>query len=478
MATRRELPADVASAFDRVPEARDRFETLPPERQAEWLDWVDRASDRQDRAARRDELIRRMLPAEAAETEEIVEPAAPPPAERHWWVWLLLLLLLVVGGLLAWYFLTRGDDKTTVPNVIGLKEDVAAKRIDDSNLKAVPRTGQSDRPQGVVFAQAPGAGTQLDEGQTVTISISAGRQSVPDVTGLQEQEAVQRLQDAGLKTQVRRVPSSRSKGTVISQSPGAGVVATSGATVTLTVSNGVQPVAVPSVVGQQQGAAVNTLTGLGLKTDLNNVPSAKPAGTVVAQKPAAGKEVAKGSTVSLNVSTGSGGGSTTTTTSTTTTVPTTTGGTTTQAAGGGSGSGSQSTSVPSVVGLVAAPALRRLNVRGLRPTLTYVHSSQPANKVVNQSPAAGGTAQRGAHVRVEASTGPDPQPATAVPNVTGKDQAAAAEAVRSAGFRILVLNRPVTDESRDGSTVEQQPHAGASIPGDSLVAIFIGRFRG
>ncbi len=322
MATYRELPADVASAFDRVPEARDRFEMLPPDRQAEWLDWVERATDRQDRAARRDELVRRMLPAEAAETEEIA--AAPPPAERRWWLWLLLLLLLVVGGLLAWYFLTRGNDKATVPNVIGLKEDVAAKRIDDSGLKSVPRTGQSERPQGVVFAQKPGAGTQLDEGQTVTISISAGRQAVPNVTGLQEQQAVQQLQNAGLQTAVRRVPSSRPKGTVLSQSPDAGVVAASGTTVTLTVSNGVKPVVVPSVVGQTQGEAVNTLTGLGLKTDLNNVSSARPAGTVVAQKPASGKEVPKGSTVTLNVSTGTGGG----TTPPTQTTPTTTQGTT------------------------------------------------------------------------------------------------------------------------------------------------------
>jgi beta-lactam-binding protein with PASTA domain len=59
------------------------------------------------------------------------------------------------------------------------------------------------------------------------------------------------------------------------------------------------------------------------------VSSARPVGTVVAQKPAGGKEVPKGSTVTLNVSTGTGGGATTsttpTTTSGTTTSPTSTG---------------------------------------------------------------------------------------------------------------------------------------------------------
>jgi beta-lactam-binding protein with PASTA domain len=328
MAYRHELPPDVASALDRYPEARDRFETLPPDRQAEWLDWIDRATDRDDRAARRDELVRRMLPAEAAETEEMVAPAAQPPPERRWWLWLLLLLLLVVGGLLAWYFLTRGNDKAIVPNVIGLKEDVAAQRIHDAGLDAVPRTGPSNRPPGVVFAQSPGAGTQLDDGQNVTISISSGRQAVPNVVGLQEQQAVQQLQNAGLKAEVRRVASSRPKGTVLTQDPAGGVVAATGTTVTLTVSNGIKPVVVPSVVGQTQGAAVNTLTGLGLKATLNNVPSSRPVGTVVAQKPPSGKEVPKGSTVTLNVSTGTGGGGATSTPTTTTTFTTTTTGTT------------------------------------------------------------------------------------------------------------------------------------------------------
>ena len=111
MATRRELPADVAAAFDRVPEAGDRFASLPPERQQEWLDWIDRGRGGRGRAGRIDEMTRRLLP--GATEEEVVEQVAPPP--NRWWLWLLLLLLLVIVGLLVWWLLARGDDKTTSP---------------------------------------------------------------------------------------------------------------------------------------------------------------------------------------------------------------------------------------------------------------------------------------------------------------------------------------------------------------------------
>jgi beta-lactam-binding protein with PASTA domain len=453
MATRPQLPADVASALDSVPAARERFVSLPADQQTGWLAWIDRARGRRARSRRIDEMMQRLVARPGVAEEEVTEPAGPPP-ERYWWVWLLVLLLLVVGGLLAWYFLSRGDDKTTVPNVIGLREQQAAIRIQDKDLDAVPQTGQSNRPQGVVFAQRPGAGTQLGKHQNVTIFISTGSLGIPDVTGLPLDQAQQQLQGKGFEVQVKRVASSKQKGIVIEQDPAAGVAAAKGTTVTLSVSSGARPVVVPRVVGQEQGAAVSTLTKVGLKPVLENVSSAQPAGTVVAQNPPAGKEVDKGSQVKLNVSTGTA--STTTTTGATTTA-------------------APSTRLARVTGLGQTTALGRLNAVGLRPTVVYVRSSQPVNRVLSQSPAAGTTVGPGARVRINVSTGPNPQAATSVPSVVGQDQATAQQTLRDAGFKVLVLRRKTADPSQDGLVVEQQPRAGSSIPGGLLVTIFVGR---
>jgi beta-lactam-binding protein with PASTA domain len=370
--------------------------------------------------------------------------------------------VVVAAGLLILWLLSRGNDKSTVPDVIGLKSTVAAQRIHDANLKAAPLTGQSKRPPDVVFAQAPGAGTQLGHDQTVTISISSGQIPVPNVTSQEVQQAQTTLTGAGFKTQVTHVASSRPKDIVITQTPAAGVTAVSGTTVKLTVSSGAKPVVVPQVVGQSQGSAVTALTGAGLKPILHNVGSSKPAGTVVAQKPPAGKQVDRGSKVTLNVSTGTA--STTTVAGTTTApapVPTP----------------AANVKVPRVTGLAQTPALRQLNTLGLHPQVVYRKSSQPADRVLQQAPAAGTTTRRDSKVSLVVSAGPDPQSTTPVPNVVGQDQATAADNLRSAGFKVVVLNRPVTNSTEDGVVVDEQPLGGSGIPGGSQVTIFVGRFQ-
>jgi beta-lactam-binding protein with PASTA domain len=463
VATQRQLPPDVAAAFDEVPAAGERFDSLPAERQAEWLAWLERGRGGRARQRRLDEMVRRLAPARAAE-EEVAGPGAPPPT-REWWPWLLLLLLLVVGGLIAWWLLTRGDDKTTVPNVIGLRQQVAETRIHDADLKVLTAQGSSDRPQGVVFKQAPGAGTQLDEGQAVTITISSGpaRAAVPDVRGLTQDAAVKQLRDAGFDPSVKRVASTKKKGNVVDQEPLPGVTALKGSAVNLSVSNGTKPVIVPSLVGLSQNDAVQQLTALGLVPQIQNASSSRPKGIVFAQKPPSGKEVDKGSKVTINVSSGSGGGGTTTTTTTTSTTTTTT----PSAAG---------VRVPNVRGLAVVAGLRRLNEAVLRPTVRYVSSSRRAGIIVAEVPAGGTIAKRAARVRLDVSTGPNPAAVATIPSVVGEDETAAVATLRQAGFRVVVLDRPTSDQSKNGIVVEQQPRAGSSIPRGSYVAVFVGEF--
>src|SRR5688572_1329029 len=80
--------------------------------------------------------------------EEVVEEQVPPPSPPRIWPWLLLLLLLVVGGLVAYFLLTRGDDKTTMPNVVGLREDQARARLAEAQLEADVDRRPSRRPRG------------------------------------------------------------------------------------------------------------------------------------------------------------------------------------------------------------------------------------------------------------------------------------------------------------------------------------------
>jgi beta-lactam-binding protein with PASTA domain len=458
MSTPRQLPPDVAAAFDEVPAAGERFAALPPQRQAEWLAWLDRGRGGSARQQRLDEMIRRLAPAGAVTEEEVVPP--PPPPTRAWWPWLLLLLLLVVGGLIAWWLLTRGNDKTTVPKVVGLQQQVAETRIHDANLKVLTAQGASDRPRGIVFKQAPGAGTQLDEGQTVTITISSGPANVevPDVRGKQEQAAVDQLKGLGFATTVKRVASTKPKGTVLSQAPAAGVTAAKGATVTLAVSNGQKPVVVPALVGLDQNAAVQKLTGVGLVPEIRNASSTRPKGTVFGQKPPAGTDVDKGSKVTINVSTGSGGGGSTTTTTTTTTA-------------------AAPVQVPDVTGTAVTAAARRINELGLRPTISYVDSTEQAASVISQSPDAGTTLAPGARVHLTVSNGPDPAAPVSVPNVVHKAQSTAATTIRQAGLRVVVLFRLTKNAGQDGLVLEQQPGAGTSIPGRSYVALIVGQLK-
>jgi beta-lactam-binding protein with PASTA domain len=378
--------------------------------------------------------------------EEEVDPGPRPPTI---WPWLLALALLVVAGGVAYWLLTRDEDKTTMPRVVGLTEAQARTRVAEAELEPEVRRGRSERKAGIVFAQTPGAGTQLEEGQRVVIHVSSGRKlvSVPAVRDLDEDEAIRRLQDAGFKTTVQRVFAGAPKGQVVEQTPRGGTEAPQGSTVELKVSKGRNLSKVPDVVGEQESEAVRILREREFEPRIFDVPSEEPKGTVVSQAPAGGEQAPPDSRVRINVSTGE------TTGEEAERSATTGGGTTTAPAG---------SAAPRVVGLAQTPALRRLENAGYRGIVAYRTSDEPAGRVIEQSPLSG---QR---VRVVVSAGRNTVP-TEVPDVRGEELDSATQTLEDAGFRVETI------EVGNGTTVQdQQPRPNVTSYEGAVVTLFVG----
>jgi serine/threonine-protein kinase len=376
----------------------------------------------------------------------------------------------VVGALVGWLiFHNSGGGSTTttaqgtaVPSVIGLTDVKATARLTQAGLRSQIKRQTSEKAKDTVISQAPAAGARVDPGAAVTIIVSAGRAGVevPDVVGLRTAAAVTRLRAAGFKAKANEVFSAKPSGTVVAENPAAGDRAEKGTQVKLLVSKGRKRAQVPDVVGQSSADAQAALKQAGFAYTIVVVPSDQARGTVVSQAPSGGTTALQGSKVRLNVAAGSSSGTGTT--------PTTGTGTTAAA----------SVSVPRVVGLNQTVAQRRLQAVGLTSNVVYVASTQPAGRVVAQRPAPGTKVKRASRVRLNVSTGPNPQAVRSVPDVLGQDEATATAALQNADFVVEVIDQPTTDQTEDGLVLDEQPGGGARAPRGSVITIYVGRFSG
>ena len=129
--------------------------------------------------------------------------------------------------------------------------------------------------------------------------------AVPYVVGLQQANAVNKIEEKGLTPQVRPVSNSDvEEGVVFTQTPTEGTHVDKETVVTIDVSSGKPEVTIPSVVGQTDDDAVAELTRAGLNAQVVEVNSDRDVGTVTAQNPGAGTVVVEGTQVRINVSRG------------------------------------------------------------------------------------------------------------------------------------------------------------------------------
>jgi serine/threonine-protein kinase len=238
----------------------------------------------------------------------------PPRRKRSIFPWILVIVLLAAAAIAGWYVYQQVQDQleeskpVPVPNVVGIRQQLAIQQIERAGLEAdVRRRADDEAPAGEVVDQNPAAGTRISKGETVVITVSTGVEQVvvPRVANLSVAEATSVLDEAGLRWEIREVFSDRVEaGFVISQDPKPDAEVAKGSVITLRVSRGIQNVAVPDVLQQDQASAEAELAEAGFEVSVIVVASDEPSGLVVDQSPSSGIEAPKGSVVEIAVSEG------------------------------------------------------------------------------------------------------------------------------------------------------------------------------
>ena len=207
----------------------------------------------------------------------------------------------------------KEDEQIEVPSLIGMTEEEAKDKLKKELGIKVVGSEESDRyEEGEIIRQTPEAGEKVKKNTTIKITVSSGiaekTQTVPDVSGMDEDSAQKELENKGFKvgTSEFEYDDSHSAGEVIGTTPSAGSQAAEGAEIVMRVSKGTQKKTVPNVVGKKDETAQKELIAAGLVIEeVGYEYDDKVAkGKVVSQSIKAGKKVEAGTSIKIVVSNG------------------------------------------------------------------------------------------------------------------------------------------------------------------------------
>jgi serine/threonine-protein kinase len=264
--------------------------------------------------------------------------------------------------------------------------------------------------------------------------------AVPYVEGILEVKADEKLRQAHLVPEPKRVPTDKAAaGLVFDQNPDAGTHVSKGTTVIIHVSTGKPKVTVPDVRNKPVDDAVSVLAGKGLKVNRVYIHSSVAEGLVTAQDPGPNTRVDKGTTVRINVS-----------------------------------KGLAPITVPSVIGSPLDQAISELQGAGFKVgTPRYQDSNQPKDTVIGQDPSGNTQAPSGTTITLLVSKGPK---TITVPDVRGEDVQSAQTRLHGAGFKVAVVTISTTDPTLDGQVISQSPNAGTEANPQSTVTLTVGKY--
>lgn len=282
----------------------------------------------QDRTQTMEEFSQELMAAEVKEREitKIKEDVGSIPR----WVFLIAgagvtvagaIIALILSGAIH-FNLVSGPvqlltGKVRVPNVINKEATEAEKMLEEKSLRMSQdkMVFSKEIPENMISYQSEKENATMDKGATLVVWISMGEEKavIPLVVGLNREEALSRLEEAGF-TAVRE-EESQDKGVydsvlAISEEVGANVELSKEIVLTICKNesdkNGdsTVQVKVPDVVGRQRNQAESVLKSRDFLVNWVEEASDEPEGTVIRQEPAADEEANKGSFVTVYVSIG------------------------------------------------------------------------------------------------------------------------------------------------------------------------------
>lgn len=234
---------------------------------------------------------------------------------------IIVVLLVFFVGRFTGVFGGKGSDtsqskldstQTKMPDVVGLSEKMADKKLSDNNLQMQVKSSEySDTVEkGNVISQEPKADEVVSKYSKVSVVISLGSDAFDisklNLVGKTKESAESLLKENGFSVDTKEEPSDTvPKGSVISYTP---TKPKNGERVTITVSSGkkVTKVVVPNITGMSESEAKTLLetNGLILGNKAEQHSSTVAKGIIIGQSTAAGSSVDSGSSVDYAVSNG------------------------------------------------------------------------------------------------------------------------------------------------------------------------------
>lgn len=247
-----------------------------------------------------------------ARVQEPVEPerGAPKVSNRGkagFAVWLVTVLVFTAAVAIgAWWF---GSGRYgEIPQVLGMNQIQAVAAVEEAGFSTQTASVYSDDvKENLTVGTDPAYGDRAVKGDPVTVLVSLGKPTVPEVPSDRSLDTYQQLLDERtltLNTGEQQYSDTVPTGGIVSVSPSAGQTVSTGSAVTVHTSKGAAPVTVPDVEGLSQAQATSQLEKLGLKVTTSEQFSDKAAkGDAFGTDPVAGTSLPKGSSVTLNIST-------------------------------------------------------------------------------------------------------------------------------------------------------------------------------